>query len=226
MRCQAGSADLTGWRSETCSCRRRLRASRAFDPASPAPGCGIAAAGGIAHTRFRPAQEGNRAISTTAETAAPGGGVALGYPARSLWPDYTRAGIGLAIALLPMPWVPPGSFGNWLLGLLALLFGGFAAMTWVKQRSTIRMNPDGIRIHGPFGKAIAWNALDRLALRFYSTRKERGHGWMQLKLPAPGPRSPSIPIWTGSTWWRRGRRGRRRKTRSRSTRRRSPTLRR
>ena len=85
------------------------------------------------------------------------GGVALGYPARSLWPDYTRAGIGLAIALLPMPWVPAGSFGNWLLGLLALLFGGFAAMTWMKQRSTVRMNPDGIRIHGPVGKAIAWN---------------------------------------------------------------------
>ena len=123
---------------------------------------------------------------TTAETAAPGGGVALAYPARSLWPDYTRAGIGLAIALLPMPWVPPGSFGNWLLGLLALLFGGFAAMTWVKHRSTVQMNPAGIRILGPVGRKISWDALDRLALRFYSTRKERGHGWMQLKLSGGG----------------------------------------
>ncbi len=122
----------------------------------------------------------------TAESAAPGGGVALEYPARTLWPDYARAGIGLSIALLPMPWVPAGSFGNWLLGLLALLFGGFAAMTWMKQRSTVRMNPDGIRIHGPVGKVIAWNTLDRLALRFYSTRKERGHGWMQLKLSGGG----------------------------------------
>lgn len=112
--------------------------------------------------------------------------MALAYPARSLWPDYTRAGIGLAIALLPMPWVPPGSFGNWLLGLLALLFGGFAAMTWVKHRSTVQMNPGGIRILGPVGRKISWDALDRLALRFYSTRKERGHGWMQLKLSGGG----------------------------------------
>ena len=146
----------------------------------------MAAVGGIAHTRSGPVRKGVRAISTTAEAAAPGGGVALNYPARTLWPDYVRAGIGLSIALLPMPWVPPGSFGNWLLGLLALLFGGFAAMTWVKQRSTIRMNPDGLRIHGPVGKAIAWNTLDRLALRFYSTRKERGHGWMQMKLAGGG----------------------------------------
>ena len=112
--------------------------------------------------------------------------MALGYPARSLWPDYTRAGIGLAIALLPMPWVPPGSIGNWVLALLALLFGGFAAMTWVKQRSTVQMSPAGIRLHGPFGRSIAWSALDRLALRFYSTRKERGHGWMQMKLSGGG----------------------------------------
>ena len=112
--------------------------------------------------------------------------MALAYPARTLWPDYTRAGIGLAIALLPMPWVPPGSFGNWLLGLLALLFGGFAVMTWVKHRSTVQMNPAGIRILGPVGRTIAWDGLDRLALRFYSTRRERGHGWMQLKLSGGG----------------------------------------
>ncbi len=134
----------------------------------------------------RSGAERDRAISTTAEATPSGSGVALAYPVRSLWPDYTRAGIGLAIALLPMPWVPAGSFGNWLLGLLALLFGGFAVMTWVKHRSTVQMNPAGIRILGPVGRTIAWGALDRLALRFYSTRKERGHGWMQLKLSGGG----------------------------------------
>jgi len=82
----------------------------------------------------------DRAIPTTAETAAPGG-PAFGYPFRSLWPDYARAGIGLVVAVLPLPWVPAGSFGNWLLVLLALLFGGFTAMTWVKQRSTVQMTP-------------------------------------------------------------------------------------
>jgi len=145
----------------------------------------MAKAGGIAHTRHRACSGKDRAIPTTAEITAPGG-VALGYPVRSLWPDYARAGLGLAIALAPMPWVPAGSFGNWVLGVLALLFGGFAAMTWVKQRSTVQMNPSGIRIHGPVRRDIAWSALDRLALRFYSTRKERGQGWMQLKLAGGG----------------------------------------
>ncbi len=115
-----------------------------------------------------------------------GAGVALAYPARSLWPDYLRAAIGLAIALLPMPWVPPGSFSNWLLGLLALLFGGFAVMTWVKHRSTVQMSSIGIRVLGPAGRTVSWATLDKLALRFYSTRKERGHGWMQLKLVSGG----------------------------------------
>ncbi len=116
----------------------------------------------------------------------PGDGMALGYPVGALWPDYGRAALGLTLSVAPMPWVPADSFGNWLLALLALLFGGFALMTWVKQRTTVRINPTGIVADGPLGRRIDWSRLERLALRFYSTRKERAHGWMQLKLSGGG----------------------------------------
>ena len=37
-------------------------------------------------------------------------------------------------------------------------------------------------------RTIAWSELSDLRLRFYSTRRDRARGWMQLKLRSPGGR--------------------------------------
>ena len=122
----------------------------------------------------------------TLDSGPAGGGLVLAYPIGTLWPDYARAGIGLVLSAAPLPWVPADSFGVWLLGGLVLLFGGFAVSTWAKQRSTVRMNAEGILIQGPLGRSMTWRDLRKLGLRFYSTRKQRGHGWLQLKLVGGG----------------------------------------
>ena len=122
----------------------------------------------------------------TVDSGPAGGGLVLAYPIGTLWPDYARAGTGLVLSAAPPPWVPADSFGVWLLGGLVLLFGGFAVSTWAKQRSTVRMNAEGILIQGPLGRSMTWRDLRKLGLRFYSTRKQRGHGWLQLKLVGGG----------------------------------------
>ena len=40
----------------------------------------------------------------------------------------------------------------------------------------------GIIAHGPLGAAIAWNDLNGLKLKFFSTRRDRRDGWMMLIL--------------------------------------------
>jgi hypothetical protein len=41
-----------------------------------------------------------------------------------------------------------------------------------------------VRSLGLWRTAITWNALDRMKLAYYSTRRDRKSGWMQLQLGA------------------------------------------
>jgi hypothetical protein len=103
------------------------------------------------------------------------------YPARALAADYARASAGLAfggVALfLPM---------HWSLTLAsaaaAILLLGFGVRTVLRQASRITLDEMGIAVEGPVGRRIHWDRLDHLKLRYYTTRRDRKHGWMELQL--------------------------------------------
>ncbi len=104
------------------------------------------------------------------------------YPAASLWADDARAAAGLAMTALPlavldMHWVLTAAFGA-----AAILFAGFLVRTGLRHITVIETGDAGIATHGPLGSAIAWPQLAGLRLRYYSTRRDREHGWMQLTL--------------------------------------------
>ena len=108
------------------------------------------------------------------------------YPARSLAEDYARGAAGLvflAIALVPMHWVLHLAFG-----LVAALLLSFGIRTYLRGRSRVVLDETGIAVVGPWGKRLAWAALDGLKLRYFSTRRDRKRGWMELSLSAPGTR--------------------------------------
>jgi hypothetical protein len=106
------------------------------------------------------------------------------YPARSLMEDYARGAAGLVflgIALVPMHWTL-----HLVFGLVAALLLSFGVRTFLRGRSRIVLDEGGIAIVGPLGKRVAWTALDGLKLRYFSTRRDRKRGWMELTVRGAG----------------------------------------
>jgi hypothetical protein len=106
------------------------------------------------------------------------------YSAQSLVADYWRAGVGLLVGV-----------GGWLLapstphvvvicGGLTLLFLIFTMRTVARQCLRIEMTEDAITRSGTIPGGLRWSDLDRVKLRYYSTRRNRLGGWMTLKLTA------------------------------------------
>lgn len=104
------------------------------------------------------------------------------YPARALAGDYARAGIGLLVTLGPLLFVPASPVMMVILGGLAALFLAFGARTVLRQCTVVRLDDAGIAAVGPVRAQIAWKDLEGLALAYYSTRRDRTRGWMQVTM--------------------------------------------
>ncbi len=104
------------------------------------------------------------------------------YTAAALTPDYVRACAGILLTAGPLAVVNPLPTLAYVLGALALLFVLFAARTAIRHMTTIRLTSVGIQALGPFGVAIEWSELSKMELRYFSTRRNRSKGWMQLRL--------------------------------------------
>lgn len=110
----------------------------------------------------------------------------LRYPRPALAGDYLRGGAGLLLTGLPLlalplsPWVAPA------FAAAALVFALFTARTVQRQLTIVELGEEGIAAHGPLGAAIRWQDLARLKLRYFSTRRDRERGWMQLTLQGTG----------------------------------------
>ena len=48
--------------------------------------------------------------------------------------------------------------------------------------TVIEISDMGVRASGPLGATIAWEDLRDVRLRYYSTRRDRERGWMDLRL--------------------------------------------
>lgn len=110
------------------------------------------------------------------------------YPPKALLGDYARSGAGLAATLGPLLFVPASPVMMGILGGLAALFFAFGARTALRQMTVVQVDEAGITAVGPVGARIAWTELEGLALAYYSTRRDRTRGWMQLTMRGPGRR--------------------------------------
>jgi hypothetical protein len=108
------------------------------------------------------------------------------YRARAIRGDYIRAGAGLALVAVPLAAAPLGPVAGSILGAAGLLFAGFGGRTWLRHKSRYRVDERGIARDGPFGTMLPWSALAGLRLRYYSTRRDRTGGWMQMTLKGDG----------------------------------------
>jgi hypothetical protein len=104
------------------------------------------------------------------------------YPARALAADYLRASIGSGLTLGPLALAQPAAPVAWALAAAGALFLVYFARTVCRQVTRIEVDETGIRTRGPLGADIRWGDLRSLRLAYYSTRRDREEGWMQLKL--------------------------------------------
>jgi len=116
----------------------------------------------------------------------------LRYPPQTLWADYLRASAGVLLCALPLLFL---EVNHWLALLLVagfVLFGLFLVRTALRQHTRYLLAPDTLCADGPAGGVVEWNRLDRLKLSYFSTKRDRTGGWMQLMVGSAGGRAVKI----------------------------------
>lgn len=106
------------------------------------------------------------------------------YPASAMVGDYLRAAVGLGPTLFILATVSLGGVATTVLVGFAAIFGAFAVRTALRHGTSLEMDETGVRAVGLRPAAISWAELHRVKLAYYSTRRDRKSGWMQLKLGA------------------------------------------
>ena len=116
----------------------------------------------------------------------------LRYPRPTLWADYVRAAAGVVLCGAPLLLL---EVNRWL---AAILFGGFLLFALFLVRTALRhhtryvLGPDTLCADGPAGTLVEWNRLDCMKLSYFSTKRDRTDGWMQLTLGSLGGRRVKI----------------------------------
>lgn len=108
------------------------------------------------------------------------------YSLQSLLGDYWRSGVGLVVAGGVWLLAPSTPHVVVICGGLTVLFALFTMRTVARQYSRIEMTEDAITRWGTRQKHVRWSELERVKLRYYSTRRNRSSGWMTLKLSGKG----------------------------------------
>lgn len=106
------------------------------------------------------------------------------YPLRAVLLDYLYSGLGLLFTLGPLGAAGPVGPAAWFLGALAALFAFYGVRTVLRHRTCLRVSEAGITVDGVWRRRLPWEQLTRLTLGYYSTRRKRDSGWMQLTLKA------------------------------------------
>jgi hypothetical protein len=107
------------------------------------------------------------------------------YPRRVIVGDYLRAGAGLACTLVPLLAAGGQPVATVIFGGLAALFAVFAARTMIRQTTRIVLTDAGlerlaISTFGLGRVTVRWERIADVKLRYFSTRRDRERGWMQL----------------------------------------------
>lgn len=110
------------------------------------------------------------------------------YPASAMIGDYLRAAAGLVPTGAVFATAPVGTVAATLLGGFAAIFALFGVRTVLRHGTRLEMSNTELRAAGIQRRSITWAELDRMKLAYYSTRRDRKAGWMQLELGAGSAR--------------------------------------
>ena len=112
----------------------------------------------------------------------------LRYPRPTLVADYIRAAAGVVLCGAPLLLL---EVNRWLAAILFagfLLFALFLVRTALRHHTRYVLAPDTLCADGPAGTLVEWSRLDRMKLSYFSTKRDRSDGWMQLAVGSAGGR--------------------------------------
>jgi hypothetical protein len=112
----------------------------------------------------------------------------LRYPRQTLLADYGRAMAGVLLCGAPLALLDVNRWLALILLLGLLLFAVFLARTALRHHTRYVLGPDTLCADGPAGTLVEWDRLDRLKLSYFSTKRDRSDGWMQLSVGSAGGR--------------------------------------
>ena len=116
------------------------------------------------------------------------------YPRKALFKDYLQSFAGAAIFSAPLIVAWSNPYVAVILGAIAIMFLSFGFSTWRRHRTSIVVTDEAIGLVGAKVVRMAWQQIDQVDLRYFSTRRERGRltlgdekgGWMEMKLHSEG----------------------------------------
>ena len=104
------------------------------------------------------------------------------YPTSAMYGDYLRAAAGFVPTAAILATAPVGIVAATVLSGFVALFAVFGLRTVLRHGTRFEMTGSALRASGLRRTSIAWGELDRVTLAYYSTRRDRRDGWMQLEL--------------------------------------------
>ncbi len=104
------------------------------------------------------------------------------YPRSAAVADLARVSAGLVLAGLPVFLVDTAPVVTGLLVLAIAIFLAYGLLSASRHLSRIEVDEIGISMRGPVATALEWRNLKRVKLSYYSTRRDRSGGWLQLSL--------------------------------------------
>ena len=116
----------------------------------------------------------------------------LRYPPATLWADYGRALAGAVLCGLPLLVLEVNRWLGIVLATGFALFVLFALRTALRQYTRYVLTDRTLSAEGPAGAVVEWPRIDRLKLSYYSTKRDRADGWMQLGIGSAGGRLVKI----------------------------------
>jgi hypothetical protein len=107
---------------------------------------------------------------------------AYAYPTSAMYGDYLRAAAGFVPTAAILTAMPVGVVAATVLSGFGAIFAVFGVRTLVRHGTRFDLTESALRASGLGRTSIAWAELDRMTLAYYSTRRDRRDGWMQLEL--------------------------------------------
>ncbi len=104
------------------------------------------------------------------------------YPRSVIRRDLFRAGAGVALTGGPLALASPGLWAGIVLGGLSVLFLAFGGIAILRGRQIVACNATEITFYGIKTVNLPWKSINGFDLRYYTVRKDRTQGWMQLIL--------------------------------------------
>jgi hypothetical protein len=108
------------------------------------------------------------------------------YPLANIIGDYLRSAAGLLFVAVPAVLTQLGTVVTVILAALAAIFLVYGARTVNRHLTEVELDGTGIKSKGGLRRQLRWQEVERLDLRYFSTRRDRQNGWMQLRLDGAG----------------------------------------